>query len=472
MLPLQFPVTSHTKHVGPGSTFVAVNGQKEQGITYIPQALQHGATTIVVAQDDQIPTPVVELINISGACLVRVENPRLVLAQLSALAAGFPANKLKIIAVTGTKGKTTTSWILAHLFKTAGYKTALLSTARNRILDQELPTELTTPQPDYIHVFLKQCVAVGVEWVIMEVAAQAVSLHRVAGIEFDGVIFTNFSPTHGEFYSHMHDYFIAKCGVLAQVKKNAPIVLNGDDAQVAQLVGQYPQSITISAQDTTASIYVMPALSEGTGIAWRHRQQGMLYDFSCPALVGEFNRYNLSAAAALACACGVTFNAMSKAFASFKGVPGRLERYQLPNSASCFIDYAHTPSSFGAVLPLLKSLTDNLIVVFGAGGDRDRTMRPAMGAIAVQIADHVILTTDNPRSEKAEDICAQIVAGVPSTQMHKVIIELDREAAIKKAYRESTPTTIIALLGKGPDEYQQFGTTKIPFSERAIVQAL
>ncbi len=191
-LPETFLVTSHTKYVGPNSTFVAVKGHKENGTTYIQAALEKGATTIVIAQDEFLSDEITHAISAKQAELVRVENTRKALAQLSAQAYNYPARKLQIIAVTGTKGKTTTSWMLAHIFAHAGYKTALLSTVRNRILDVEFQSELTTPQPDYIHAFLHECVRQGVEWVIMETAAQADSLHRIQDIEFFGALYTNF----------------------------------------------------------------------------------------------------------------------------------------------------------------------------------------------------------------------------------------------------------------------------------------
>lgn len=467
-----FLVTSHTKYVGKGSIFVAVKGQKENGIDYIVQALQKGAKTIVIQKDVLLPDEILYVIQSHGAVLARVENPRRALAQLSAQAYGYPAHKVKIIAVTGTKGKTTTSWLLAHLLSQAGKKTALLSTVRNRIGNVELPTELTTPQPDYIHAFLHECVQQEIEWVIMETAAQAASLHRIDGIEFDGALYTNFSPTHAEFYADIEDYFAAKQSILQQVKLISPIILNGDDEQVANLQNNFKQAFCLY-RDMPSKDLSFNQLPATLGLAWQLKYQNKVAMFECPALIGTFNVYNCAMAAALAITLGIKPTILADGFKTFKGVPGRLERYQLPNGSQCIIDYAHTPSSFKAVLSLLRKMTTNLIVVFGAGGERDRTMRPQLGAIASTIADLVVLTTDNPRRENIQDIITDIQSGIDAiTQSKRVVIELDRKEAIKKAYAHSSKGTIIALLGKGPDEYQLIGTTKIPFSERAIVTSL
>lgn len=462
-LPKTFLVTSHTKYVGQGSTFVAIKGQKENGVTYITHALEKGATTIVVAHDELLSNEIVQALASHQAKLVRVANTRQALAQLSAQAYNFPARKLKIIAITGTKGKTTTSWMLAHFFKQAGLKTALLSTVRNRILDTEFQSELTTPQPDYIHAFLQACVAREVEWVVMETAAQAASLYRIDGIEFDGAIYTNFSSTHAEFYARVEDYFAAKKQILEQVKASCPIILNGDDSKVFALQHYFPNAYC------TYENGVYRICKTNVGIAWQYAYQGRLYNFECPSLIGSFNISNFAMAITLALKCSLSISDLQTFCKTFTGVPGRLERYQLPNGASCFIDYAHTPSSFTAVLSLLRNMTQQLIVVFGAGGERDRSMRPQLGDIASTLADAIVLTMDNPRSEQVTDIITDILAGIDQSYKQKVLVEVDRARAIEKAYTISQPGAIIALLGKGPDEYQIIGTQKLPFSERAIV---
>ena len=472
-LPTHYPVTSHTDHIGPESTFVALAGTKHDGITFIPEALEKGATKIVVAHSAVIPEATLQLITKKNAELYRVDNPRRALAYLSAEAADWPARKLCILGITGTKGKTTTSFLLEHILKAAGYKTALLTTVRNSIADTIFPTDLTTRQPDYLHQFLDTCVKNDISIVVMEVAAQAGSLHRTDGIDFDGFIFTNFSQEHGEFYCTFEEYFDAKRALTSQLKPGRPLVLNGDDELVAYLGSHKPNALFFGHNEyQTAFVSAEKGTNVVAGISGKLLFDKTAYSFKAPALAGEFNRYNIMAAAALAYMIGLEPELICSALESFKGVPGRMEKYALPNKATAFIDYAHNPSSFEAILSTLSALTKDLIVVFGCGGDRDSAKRPVMGALAKKYAQAVILTSDNPRSEDPQDITAEILVGISQENRNNVFIELDRKKAIEKAYALSKPNSIIALLGKGPDEYQIVKGAKTYFSEREILEAL
>lgn len=239
IMPTVFPVTSHTDFVGVGSIFVAIDGYAENGVRYIKTAIEKGARTIVMHNDAVLDDTITAMIEHYSVTIIRVENTRKALADMSAEHAGFPAKKLKVIGITGTKGKTTTSFLLEHIMMSAGYKTALISSARNRIMGNEYSAPLTTPQPDYLQQFLKLCVDNGVELVVMEIAAQALSLHRVKGIALDGIIFTNFSHEHLEFYPTLNDYFQAKCLIFDMVKGDAPCVINADDDHGKRLLAIY-----------------------------------------------------------------------------------------------------------------------------------------------------------------------------------------------------------------------------------------
>lgn len=470
-LPPIYPVTCHTDHVGVGSTFVAIQGFKHDGLTFIPQALERGATTIVVHNDALLSTDLVSLIYKYNAQLMRVGDTRLALATLSAQALNFPAKKLKIIGITGTKGKTTSSFLLEHIMRNAGYKTALLSTVHNAIGEQIFPMKLTTPQPDYLHIFFKACVDAGVEYVIMEVAAQAMSMQRVAGIEFDGIIFTNFDQEHAEFYETIDAYFQAKASILKQRKKDAPVIINGHDDWLKRIAQpDYISFGTDKVQHATFKITNVRDVQQAVSFDFIWKETN---DFAyCPALIGQFNLWNVAGVISMARSLGISQESINHGLQTFKKVPGRLESYQLPNGARCFIDYAHNPSSYLAVLSAMRPLTDHLIVVFGCGGDRDQEKRPHMGSIAAQFADFIILTSDNPRSENPEEIICQIKKGIGDAHFSKIYTELDRAMAIKKAYEQSCSGSIIMLLGKGPDEYQIIGNQKFPFSEAAIVRSL
>lgn len=472
VLPATFPVTCHTDHVGPNSTFVVIKGFNEDGVAYIPKALEKGATTIVIQVDVTLSQDIAHAISRHNTRIERVADARLALATLSAQALNYPARKLKIIGITGTKGKTTSSFVLEHVLRSAGYNTALVSTVYNMINGQRFPMSLTTPQPDYLHVFFDLCVQSDVEYVVMEVAAQALSLHRVHGIEFDGIIFTNLDQEHAEFYPSMEDYFVAKALIFEQCKPNAPQLINGDDPRCAVLQEQHKNIVKFGITGENLNVRADVSQPIRHGISFTASIDGVSRAFVCPSLIGMFNVYNLLGVVTLATKLGIAPDAIAYALQTFQKVPGRLEQYHMPNGARCIIDYAHNPSSYQAVLSTLRALTPHLIVVFGCGGNRDKSKRPLMGAIATDIADAVILTSDNPRSEKADDIIADIKQGILQEHAHKVLCELDREVAIKKAYALSKNGSIVVLLGKGPDEYQMVGTVKTPFSESGIIKAL
>lgn len=466
-----WPVTCHTDHVGDGSTFVAIEGQNLNGVDFIPRALSAGAKKIVVPQDAILGPAIVELVKQSEAELLRVADTRCALAQLSARAFDYPAQKLKIIAITGTKGKTTTACTAYHMLRESGASVALLGTIHNAINGHIFSACLTTPQPDYLHMFFNACVDQGVEYVVMEVAAQAASLHRIHGLMFDAVAFTNFGHEHREFYATFDDYFKAKVQILRHAKHDALIVLNADDARVKTLIADFTSAKMMSIKDQSADFFVRITniAPELTGTLLCGSEEAA---FSCTALFGEFNAANIMCAAALVQHCGVSLQAAARSCTTMPPLPGRLERYQMAHGIQCIIDYAHTPESYTSLLSLLRGVTPHLTVVFGAGGARDASKRPLMGAIAARYADRVILTTDNPRSEDPEQIAADILAGIDDAQKDKVLIEFDREKAIKVAYQLSKKDGIIALLGKGPDEYQLVAGQKIPFSEKAIIKQL
>ena len=254
-LPKFYRVACHTDHIGPGSTFVAIKGMKLDGTHYILDALARGATKIVIEQGMQLSEEVSKVIESKNAELLVVPSTRLALAELSAQAYNYPARSLKIIAITGTKGKTTTSFLVEHILKTAGFKTALLSTVENRILNDSYATDLTTPQPDYLHAFFDQCRARGVEFVIMEAAAQALSLHRLATITFDAAAFTNFSLEHSEFYATQDEYLAAKLQLFKQLSPHARVVLNADDAHVGACI----QALSQASFDTSDIVFVSVA---------------------------------------------------------------------------------------------------------------------------------------------------------------------------------------------------------------------
>lgn len=472
-LPMVWPVTCHTDHVGAGTTFVAIVGDHQNGGRYISQALQKGATTIVVGQDQVTPDLQATCAS-AGARLMTVANCRAALSDLSAQAWGLPATKIKILAVTGTKGKTTSVYALRHVLTQAGRRVAMLTGVENMIGEQKFGADLTTPQPDYLQMFLAQAVQAGCEYVVMEASAQAFSLHRLDGINFAGAIFTNFEMEHSEFYPTLEEYFAAKCQLFQHLSPGAELILNLDD----QWVQKIPKSNLVSAQVSCttfgsqgAANYQLQINNQGlasmqfslVAIAADSSSSSAVIAFSSNQVFGDYNAYNLAGVTLLCLRLGFSLEQVQAGVASFQSAPGRLEMYNLPNGAKGVVDYAHTPASFRNVLSLLRKQTDNLIVVFGAGGGKDPHKRPLMGQVATELCDMVVLTSDNPRYDDLQQILNDIVGQQPRSRF---LIEPDRALAIRLAYQKSCSGAIIVLLGKGPDEYQLVQGQKSFFSDR------
>lgn len=461
-----YPVSSHTDHIGPGSTFVAVAGFVQHGIEFVPLALEKGAQKVVIDRSVTLSDALLGQINTAGAQLIRVDDARNALAHLSAQAAGFPTKKLSIVGVTGTKGKTTTVHMTAHLLRAAGYRVALLSTAYNAIDSHYISASLTTAHPDYLHQFFKTCVDEGITHVVMEVAAQGISLHRVAGILFDRVVFTNFSLEHLEFYPDLQSYFDAKAQLLTMRAVGAPAFVNTDDDWCARLLNTAQNMISFG-QLTGADIQISLGIQE-CSLTWHKQQLRLKNDI----FIGEYNAYNLASASAIALSYGISCEHIQQAVRTIASLRGRLERYQLPQGATAIIDYAHNPASYHALLSALRPMTPHLIVVFGAGGKRDASRRPLMGEAAATYADLIVLTTDNPRGEDPQLIVNSIKAGISPHLQDRVVCELDRANAIGFACKQAKYNSIVVLLGKGPDEYQILVDVKEPFSEVAILKQL
>lgn len=467
-LPKIYPVTSHTDNVGAGTTFVAIPGSKDDGNRYICLALERGATKIVIQQEVEVSHEVLEMIAATGASLVSVENCRRALAELIAQALDHPAKKLKIIGITGTKGKTSTSYMIHHLLTQQGHKVALISTAEKLIGSTLVSMDLTTPLPEHLHMFFDLCVQRNVEYVVMEVSAQSLTLHRVHGLEFEAGAFTNFSLEHLEFYDTMQEYLDAKLQFFSMIKQPKNLMINFDDPSGNKIARDHKEFSSYSLEDKHASWYAMATLQAGSlELAIKHDEK--IYTLQAH-LVGKFNAYNLFVASLIVHSLGFEFDAIEKATRTLPQIPGRMEQYPLKNGATCFIDYAHNPSSYEAVLSTLRLMTSDLIVVFGAGGARDKSKRPMMGAIVEKYCDFAIVTSDNPRNESAAAIANDIVAGFTGAQDFQHVRELNRTKAIEMAYAMSKPGTVIAVLGKGRDEYQIVGHLTFPFKERAIIR--
>lgn len=461
-------VTSHTDYIQKGATFVALSGFNSSGLNFIPLALEKGASKIVVQKDVNLSDEIKNLIIQYKAELVIVDNARIALAEMATQAYGHPANKLKIVGVTGTKGKTTTTFLLHHILTANGYRTALITGVYNVINGIKFACDLTTPQADYLQAFLAECVKQNVKYVFMEASAHAFTLHRLHGIKFSGAIFTNLDLEHLEFYKDMEEYFQAKAKIIGFMQKDAPIIVNADNAWCKIFLDLKKDATSFSLLDKLADSYASNLVANNTGQNFKLNVGNNVEEIHS-SLIGTFNSYNIGMAATLAHKLGLPLSQVSNAIKTFDVVPGRMEKVRLANGALVVIDYAHNPLSYNSVLPELKKICKELVVVFGAGGDRDSSRRPLMGEAASKWADKIVITSDNPRSEDAQTIANQICAGMPNNFLKNVTVELDRKKAIELACKNSTKDTVIAILGKGPDNYQIIGSRKFYFSDKEEV---
>ncbi|MBD3231713.1 UDP-N-acetylmuramoyl-L-alanyl-D-glutamate--2,6-diaminopimelate ligase [Candidatus Dependentiae bacterium] len=445
MLPSIFPVTSHTKFVGSGTTFVAIKGFVQNGMKYIPQAIDMGANKIVFSNEIEFKKILKKLelnkYKLDKIKFIKVKNARKALAKLAAKKLNYPESKLKIIGVTGTKGKSTTVYLVEHILKTNGYKTALISSIKNKILDEEEIAINTTPESDYIQMFLSRCVKKNVDYVVMEVSSHAIALHRILGINFCFLGFTNLATEHMDFHTNMENYFYTKMKIFDQIKKGGRIIINVENYWGSKALGILKKNKKkINNQLITFD-------------------KSSLCKINTNSLIGQFNRYNITMSFLICKNIGISENDIKEAIKSFSGVPGRLQLHILKNKTKAFVDFAHNPSSMEAVLSELKKLTNNLIVVFGCGGNRDKTKRSIMGKIAEKYSNQIIITDDNPRLEKSKDIANDILKDIQQTE--NVYCEFDRKKAIKKAVEISTTNSIIAILGKGHENYYLIGKKKL-----------
>jgi UDP-N-acetylmuramoyl-L-alanyl-D-glutamate--2,6-diaminopimelate ligase len=448
-----------SRRVQRNGLFVALRGEKFDGHDFIGQAVEKGASVIVAEREEKHPR---------ATCIV-VENARNALADLSATFYGFPARKLKLAAVTGTNGKTTTTFLIKHICEKAGMRCGLIGTVRSEIGERVLPAARTTPESLDLQELLSQIVNAGCRAVAMEVSSHALAQERTRGLEWNVAVFTNLTQDHLDFHGTMKNYFEAKVklftGLAQQEKKKKPVaIVNIDDRHGEQLLGKIDRKIPVTTfgmgarADFRASNYRM----ESGGTSYQLDARGKSYLVRVP-LIGRFNVANSLAALAAANALGIGMREAVLSLAKSPQVPGRLERVPARRQFQMFIDYAHTPDALLNVLKTLRELEPHrLIVVFGCGGDRDRAKRPQMGTIADQYADYAIITSDNPRKEDPAAIITAVGKGFRSDRFEKIF---DRAQAIARAVEIAQPRDIILIAGKGHENYQEFADHTVPFED-------
>lgn len=465
-------VREDSRTVSPGDVFVAVRGLRSDGHTFIRAAHARGAAGFVV-EDEREAAQLRDELSQRGITqlppIVVVVSTLAVLGVLTARHYGTPASAMTLIGITGTNGKTTTTYLVEAILRAAGIRVGVISTVEIRFGTTVLPASYTTPTPDILHDALAKMRASGCTHVVMEVTSSAIALERVAGLSFAVAAFTNLTQDHLDLHGSMAEYRAAKRRLFSDfTAANGVAVINIDDPEGEKFQGVAPQTVAVSTKaNKPAPIHVTRAESSVRGIRMTvATPRGELAIASQP-LIGGYNVQNIALAVGIAEALAIAPAAIASGIET-TAPPGRLER--VPNSANLdiFVDYAHTPDALHNVLTTLRALTSRrLICVFGCGGDRDPTKRPAMGAVVAEAADVVVVTSDNPRTEDPHAIIDMILPAVPTP----LLVDVDRRVAIRAAIDEATPGDIVVIAGKGHEDYQVIaapggGTTKIHFDDR------
>src|SRR5712692_4590684 len=444
--------------------FVALRGEKSDGHDFIGQAIEKGAAVIVAERAEKH----------SRATCVVVENTRSAMADLSARFFNYPARKLKLAGVTGTNGKTTTTFLIKHICEKAGLRCGLLGTVRYEIAERILPAARTTPESLDLQELLSQILNAGCRAAAIEVSSHALAQERTRGLEWDVAVFTNLTQDHLDFHGTMETYFESKLKLFTQLprqqKKPRPIaIVNINDRYGQQVLDKIEKKIPVTTfgmgvrADFRASNYRM----EFGGTSYQLDARGKSYFVRVP-LIGRFNVANSVAALAAANAFGIGLRQAVLSLAKAPQVPGRLEMVPAKRQFQVFVDYAHTPNALLSVLKTLRELDPRrLIVVFGCGGNRDREKRPLMGQVVDQHADHAIITSDNPRKEDPDAIIAEIEKGFRSDRFERIV---DRTQAIGRAIELARPRDIVLIAGKGHESYQEFADHTVPFEDTQVAR--
>lgn len=460
-------ITNDSREVIEGSLFFAIKGFSNDGTQYIPTAIEKGAKVILV--DDKFDLKSVEIP--ADVTFVVVPDARYAMAICSCNFYDNPSRKLKLIGVTGTKGKTTTTYMMKEMLQKQGYKTGLIGTIAIYSGDKKLEdSDRTTPESIKLQKILAQMVDDGCQLVVMEVSSQSLKLHRVAGCEFYAGLFTNFSEDHISPKEHpdMEDYFNSKLELMKMCKYG---FINADDLQVSKVPKLLPdKDIKTYGIDNQCDLLAKDITITNSYVDFKVKI-GERNERIKVGIPGRFSVYNSLAAISVAMKLGCNAENIKESLLDVR-VPGRSELVNNSKELTIMIDYAHSPESLENILNAVKSYTRGRVIsVFGCGGDRDSAKRPKMGEISGKIADFTIITSDNPRTEDPEKIVSQIEEGIKKTNGKYVCI-VDRVEAIKYAIDMASKKDLILLAGKGHEPYQEINGVKHPFDERIIVDQI
>ena len=464
-------VAFDSRHVKPGAIFFALRGVNADGARFVPQAIANGAVAIVAETAAPVGIAVPWL---------QVPNARAAMAEAAALFYRHPSAELALVGITGTNGKTTTSYVLASIFESAGIKCGRIGTIGYTIGGREIDAARTTPEAPELQRMLRAMVDDGAGACVMEVSSHALALRRADSLRFAAGVFTNLTRDHLDFHGDMESYFVAKRRLFEILPDGAVGVINADDRRGPDLVAAARRPVTY-AIDAPADVRPGPLSFSLEGLSFEVRTPRGTFRVKS-ALVGRPNAYNILAASAAAMALDLPFTAIEQGIAQLQHVPGRFQVVSGPaDDVRVIVDYAHTDDALKNLLETARPLaTARVITVFGCGGDRDRTKRPLMGAVAARLSDLVIVTSDNPRSEDPVRIMEEIQRGIvtPADRLGAKgakgtpsVAIVDRREAIERGIREARPGDLVLIAGKGHEKYQVIGDKTLAFDDVEVARA-
>ncbi len=455
-------ITMDSRNIKPLSLFVAVKGTRSDGHHYIPQTIESGATAIIC---EQLPEE-----KIGGITYIRVYNSQEALGIIACNFYDNPSHKIKIVAVTGTNGKTTTATLMHSLARRMNIKAGLLSTVVNKIIDTPQASTHTTPDALALNALLAQMIETGCKYCFMEASSHALHQHRLTGIQIEGALFTNITHDHLDYHGSFNEYIKAKKILFDTLSAHAFAIINTDDRHAEVMLQN------CKARKKTMAIQSMAdykAKVIESGVAGLHLGIDH-FDLYSP-LIGYFNAYNLLSVYAAFCELGFDKTEILTELSALQAPEGRFQYIRNTDHITAIVDYAHTPDALQNVLDTIHSFrggNEQLITVVGCGGDRDKTKRPEMARIAAKMSNRLILTSDNPRSEKPEDIIIDMKSGLDPVSMKKTLSVTDRREAISLAVSLAQRGDIILLAGKGHEKYQEIAGVKYDFDDYQIVSEI
>lgn len=463
-------ITCDSRCVAAGSVFIGLPGGRVDGGSFWPKALEDGAAVVLIGSAAAAAQPPEQ----SDAVVVVPDPVAHWAGELAAAFWNHPSNRIGLIGVTGTNGKTTTTHLIEHLSSACGRPSALFGTLLNRWPGHSVTATHTTAVADRLQAQLAEASAAGAQLTAMEVSSHALDQHRVAGCRFSGAVFTNLTQDHLDYHKTMASYFEAKARLFAPplvADHGAQFVVNVDDPwgkQLAERLGDRCWRSSLSTGSAQAELTMSDLVMGSSGVEGRLSSPLGEGSFHSP-LLGRFNVMNLLQAVGVLLQQGLPLESLLKAISTFRGVPGRMERVVVDaeerDLPTVLVDYAHTPDGLSSALKACRPFADGkLICVFGCGGDRDRGKRPQMAAIAAEIADCVVVTSDNPRTEDPQQILDDVVKGIPSST--NFVVTMDRAEAISGAIQGAGSQDLVLIAGKGHEDYQILGTQKVHFDDR------